>query len=56
MSDKAKDFARGVLEVDPEKRATAEELLEHEWLVSRTMVKHAINSARYRRASNVTWR
>ena len=40
VSDKAKDFIARCLEVDPEKRATAEELLEHEWLVSRTMVRH----------------
>ena len=54
VSDKAKDFITRCLEVDPEKRATAEELLEHEWLVSRTMVKHAINSAQVSPASNVT--
>jgi len=41
VSDKAKDFITRCLEVDPEKRATAEELLEHEWLVSRTMVRHS---------------
>ena len=41
VSDKAKDFIARCLEIDPEKRATAEELLEHEWLVSRTAIKTA---------------
>ena len=45
VSDKAKDFIARCLEVDPEKRATAEELLEHEWLVSRTMVRLGGSSA-----------
>jgi serine/threonine protein kinase len=32
VSDEAKDFIRTLLVVDPDKRATAEEALEHSWL------------------------
>lgn len=46
ISDEAKDFIRGLLEVDPKKRLTAREALAHSWLTSANISERAINNDR----------
>lgn len=46
MSDEAKDFIRGLLELDPKKRLTAREALAHPWLTSTTISERAITNDR----------
>lgn len=46
MSDDAKDFIRGLLELDPKKRLTAREALAHPWLTSTTISERAITNDR----------
>lgn len=46
ISDDAKDFIRGLLELDPKKRMTAREALEHGWLTSTSISERAITNDR----------
>lgn len=46
ISSDAKDFIRGLLEVDPKKRLTASEALAHSWLTSANISERAINNDR----------
>lgn len=46
ISGEAKDFIRGLLEVDPKKRLTASEALQHTWLTSTNISERAINNDR----------
>lgn len=46
ISHDAKDFIRGLLELDPKKRLTAREALEHPWLTSTTISERAITNDR----------
>lgn len=46
ISEDAKDFIRGLLEVDAKKRLTAREALQHPWLTSTNISERAINNDR----------
>lgn len=46
ISAEAKDFIRGLLEVDPKKRLTANKALDHIWLTSTNISERAINNDR----------
>lgn len=46
ISEDAKDFISGLLELDPKKRMTAREALEHGWLTSTTISERAITNDR----------
>lgn len=46
ISPEAKDFIRGLLEVDPKKRLTASEALGHVWMTSTNISERAINNDR----------
>lgn len=46
ISSEAKDFISGLLELDPKKRLTASEALQHVWLTSTSTSERAINNDR----------
>lgn len=46
MSDEAKDFISGLLELNPKKRLTASEALGHPWLTSTSLSERAITNDR----------
>lgn len=44
LSDECQDFIRHLIVVDPKKRATAEQALQHEWIVGRAKLPEEIPS------------
>lgn len=46
ISEEAKDFIRGLLELDPKKRFTAQDALMHPWLTSTSISERAITNDR----------